>query len=93
VTVSILTSINTDIPLKYIILSVILELLLSVRGVGPYQSAKLLNALLITSALKPTCLFITSVLNPFSELLSKYYSPIKTLENIVIFKIVRQRRP
>jgi hypothetical protein len=86
---------NTDIPLKVIILSVILELLLSVRGVGRRTQpiSKLLNALLITSALNPTCLFITSVLNPFSELLPKYYSPIKELENIFIFKIVRQKRP
>jgi hypothetical protein len=86
---------NTDIPLKVIILSVILELPLSVRGVGRRTQPinKLLNALLITSALNPTCLFITSVLNPFSELLPKYYSPIKKLENIFIFKIVRQKRP
>jgi len=37
---------------------------------------------------------ITSALNPFSELLPNlYYSPIKKLENILIFKIVRQKRP
>ena len=37
---------------------------------------------------------ITSALNPFSELLPNlYYSPIKKLENIFIFKIVRQKRP
>jgi hypothetical protein len=35
-----------------------------------------------------------SALNPFSELLPKLnYSPIKNLENIFIFKIVRQKRP
>ena len=39
-------------------------------------------------------LLITSALNPFSELLPNlYYSPIKKLENIFIFKIVRQKRP
>ena len=49
---------NTDIPLKLIILSVILELPLSVRGVGRRTQpiSKLLNDLLITSALNPTCL-------------------------------------
>jgi hypothetical protein len=37
---------------------------------------------------------VASALNPFSELLSNlYYSPIKNLENIFIFKIVRQKRP
>ena len=87
------------------ILSVMLELPLSVRGVGRRTQpiSKLLNDLLITSALNPTCfitrilyksLVITSALNPFSELLlNLYYSPIKKLENIVIFKIVRQKRP
>ena len=81
---------NTDIPLKVIILSVILELPLSVRGVGRRTQPinKLLNALLITSALNPTCLFITGVLNPFSELL-----PIKKLENIFIYKFVIQKGP
>ena len=35
-----------------------------------------------------------SILTPFSELLPKlYYSPIKRLENIFIFKIARQQRP
>jgi hypothetical protein len=35
-----------------------------------------------------------SILTPFSELLPKlYYSSIKTLENIFIFKIARQQRP
>ena len=35
-----------------------------------------------------------SVLTPFSELLPNlYYSPIKKLENIFIFKIARQERP
>ena len=39
-------------------------------------------------------LIITSVLNPFSELLPNlYFSPIKKLENIFIFKIVMQKRP
>ena len=60
------------------ILSVILELPLSVRGVGRRTQpiSKLLNDLLITSALNPTY---------FSELLSNlYYSPIKKLENIFI---------
>jgi hypothetical protein len=69
---------NTYIPLKIIILSVILELPLSVRGVGRRTQpiSKLLNDLLITSALNPTY---------FSELLSNlYYSPIKKLENIFI---------
>jgi hypothetical protein len=49
---------NTDIPLKVIILSVILELPLSVRSVGRRTQPirKLLNDLLITSALNPTCL-------------------------------------
>jgi len=38
--------------------------------------------------------FITSALNPFSKLLPNlYYSPIKKLENILIFKIVRQNHP
>jgi hypothetical protein len=38
---------------------------------------------------------ITAItLNPFSELLPNlYYSPIKKLENIFIFKIVKQKRP
>ena len=55
----------TDIPLKVIILSVILELPLSVRGVGRRTQpiSKLLNYLLITSALNPTCL-VQSALNP-----------------------------
>ena len=55
----------TDIPLKVIILSVILELPLSVRGVGRRTQpiSKLLNDLLITSALNPTCL-VQSALNP-----------------------------
>jgi hypothetical protein len=50
---------NTDIPLKLIILSVILELPLSVRGVGRRTQpiSKLLNDLFIKSALHPTCLF------------------------------------
>jgi hypothetical protein len=45
-------------PLKVIILSVILELPLSVRGVGRRTQpiSKLLNDLLITSSLNPTCL-------------------------------------
>ena len=35
-----------------------------------------------------------SILTPFSELLPNlYYSPIKKLENIFIFKISRQQRP
>jgi hypothetical protein len=35
-----------------------------------------------------------SILTPFSELLPNlYYSPIKKLENIFIFKIARQQRP
>jgi hypothetical protein len=39
-------------------------------------------------------LIITSALNPFFELVPNlYYSPIKKLENICIFKIVRQKRP
>jgi hypothetical protein len=34
------------------------------------------------------------ILTPFSELLTNlYYSPIKKLENIFIFKISRQQRP
>jgi hypothetical protein len=34
------------------------------------------------------------ILTPFSELLPNlYYSPIKKLENIFIFKIARQQRP
>jgi hypothetical protein len=47
------------------ILSVILELPLSVRGVGRRTQpiSKLLNDLLITSALNPTCL-VQSALNP-----------------------------
>ena len=74
---------NTDtcISLKVILLSVILELSVSV-GRRTQPISKLLNDLLITSAL-----------NPFSELLPNwYYSPIKKLENI-FFKIVRQKRP
>ena len=56
---------NTDIPLKVVILSVILELPLSVRDVGRRTQpiSKLLNDLLITSALNPTCL-LQSALNP-----------------------------
>jgi hypothetical protein len=39
-------------------------------------------------------LIITSAFNTFSELLPNlYYSPIEKLENIFIFKIVRQKRP
>jgi hypothetical protein len=39
-------------------------------------------------------LLITSALNTLSELLPNlYYSPIKKLENIILFKIVRQKRP
>ena len=55
----------TDIPLKVIILSVILEPPLSVWGVGRRTQPirKLLNDLLITSALNPTCL-LQSALNP-----------------------------
>jgi hypothetical protein len=55
----------TNIPLKIIILSVILELPLSVRGVGRRTQpvSKLLNDLLITSALNPTCL-VQSAFNP-----------------------------
>jgi hypothetical protein len=55
---------TTDIPLKVIILSVILELPLSVRGVGRRTQPirKLLNDLLIR-ALNPTCL-VQSALNP-----------------------------
>ena len=55
----------TDIPLKVIILSVILEPPLSVRGVGRRTQpiSKLINDLLITSALNPTCL-LQSALNP-----------------------------
>ena len=35
-----------------------------------------------------------STLDPFSELVPNlYYSAIKKLENILIFKIVRQKRP
>ena len=35
-----------------------------------------------------------SILTPFSELLPNlYYSPIKKLENIFIFKIARQHHP
>jgi hypothetical protein len=48
-----------------LLLSVILELPLSVRGVGRRTQpiSKLLNDLLITSALNPTCL-LQSALNP-----------------------------
>jgi hypothetical protein len=55
----------TNIPLKVIILSVILELPLSVRGVGRRTQpvSKLINDLLITSALNPTCL-VQSAFNP-----------------------------
>jgi hypothetical protein len=51
--------------LKIIILSVILELPLTLRGVGRRMQpiSKLLNDLLITSALNPTCL-VQSALNP-----------------------------
>jgi hypothetical protein len=54
-----------DIPLKVIILSVILELPLSLRGVGRRTQPinKLLNGLLITSALNLTGL-VQSALNP-----------------------------
>jgi hypothetical protein len=39
-------------------------------------------------------LIITSALNPFSELFPNlYYSPIKKLENIFIFKIDREKCP
>jgi hypothetical protein len=50
---------------ELIISSVILELPLSVRGVGRRTQpiSKLLNDLLITSALNPTCL-VQSALNP-----------------------------
>ena len=68
---------NTDIPLKVIILSVIFELSLSVRGLGRRTQpiGKLLNDLLITSTL-----------NPFSELLPNlYYSPIKKLAIVYDF--------
>jgi hypothetical protein len=35
-----------------------------------------------------------SILTPFSELLPNlYYSPIKKLENMFLFKIARQQRP
>ena len=35
-----------------------------------------------------------SILTPFSELLPNlYYTPIKKLQNIFIFKIARQQRP
>ena len=52
-------------PLKVIILTVVLELPLSVRNVGRRTQpiSKLLNDFLITSALKPTCL-LQSALNP-----------------------------
>jgi hypothetical protein len=55
----------TNIPLKVIILSDILELPLSVWGVGRRTQpvSKLLNDLLITSALNPTCL-VQSAFNP-----------------------------
>ena len=55
----------TDIPLKVIILSVILELALSVWGVGRRTQpiSKLLNDLLITSALNPNSL-VESALDP-----------------------------
>jgi hypothetical protein len=55
----------TGIPFKVIILSIILELPLSVRGVGRRTQpiSKLINDLLITSALNPTCL-VQSALNP-----------------------------
>ena len=55
----------TDIPLKVIILSFKVELPLSVLGVGRRTQPirKLLNELLITSALNPTC-FLQSALNP-----------------------------
>jgi hypothetical protein len=55
----------SNIPLKVIILSVILELPFSVRGVGRRTQpvSKLLNDLLITSALNPTCL-VQSAFNP-----------------------------
>jgi hypothetical protein len=54
---------NTDIPLNVIILSVIHELPLSVWGVGRRTQpiSKLLNDLLITSALNPTCLLQVTV--------------------------------
>jgi hypothetical protein len=71
---------NTDIPLKVIILSVIFELSLSVRGVGRRTQPimKLLNDLLITSTL-----------NPFSELLPNlYYSPIKKLA--IVYDLVEK---
>jgi hypothetical protein len=56
---------SPDPKSKVIILSVILKLPLSVRGVGRRtQSIRtLLNDLLITTALNPTCL-VQSALNP-----------------------------
>ena len=70
---------NTDIPLKVIILSAILELPLSVWGVGRRTQpiSKLLNDLLITSALNPTCLLQVSdfpthlYLGPWSLIIEK----------------------
>jgi hypothetical protein len=63
-----------DIPLKVIILSVILEPPLSVRGVGRRTQpiSKLINDLLITSALNPTCL-LQSALNPTCLLQVSYF--------------------
>ena len=66
---------NTDIPLKVIILLVILEIPLSVRGVGRRTQpiSKLLNDLLITSALNPdlliTRIYIVSSQYMFSDVI------------------------
>jgi hypothetical protein len=59
-----LTTLNTDIPLKLIILSVILEPPLSVRGVERRTQPirKLLYDLHITSALYSTCLLQSALL-------------------------------
>jgi hypothetical protein len=43
---------------------------------------------------KQTWKITASILTPFSELLPiLYYSPMKKLENMFIFKIARQERP
>jgi hypothetical protein len=59
---------------KVIILSIIIELPLSVRGVGRRTQpiSKLLNDLLITSALNPTCL-VQNALNPTCLLQYDYF--------------------
>jgi hypothetical protein len=85
--------------LKKLLLTIFTNnIITTLLGIFPHEIGKTSFFLIKTGAdirpKKRSRKITASALNPFFEFLPNlYYSPIKHLENIFIFKIVRQKRP